>query len=80
MVASHATLPDLNARNPNELKALIVSQHELIVSRDSEIEQPDCFRGISPKNYVPLLDDTPFLHLASGCRLLWFRGLGSLSC
>jgi transposase len=39
MVASRATLPDLEALNPNELKALIVSQHELIVSRDSEIEQ-----------------------------------------
>ena len=39
MVASRATLPDLDALNPNELKALIVSQHELIVSRDSEIEQ-----------------------------------------
>src|SRR5580693_4788358 len=32
-------LPDLEALNPSELKALIVSQHELIVSRDSEIEQ-----------------------------------------
>jgi|HubBroStandDraft_1064217.scaffolds.fasta_scaffold103915_1 hypothetical protein len=31
--------PDLEALNPAELKALIVSQHELIVSRDSEIEQ-----------------------------------------
>src|SRR5580693_1254606 len=39
MVASRATLPDLDALDPNELKALIVSQHELIVSRDSEIEQ-----------------------------------------
>jgi transposase len=38
MVAARATLPDLDALNPNELKALIVSQHELIVSRDSEIE------------------------------------------
>ena len=32
-------LPNLEALNPTELKALIVSQHELIVSRDSEIEQ-----------------------------------------
>ncbi len=32
-------LPNLEALNPAELKALIVSQHELIVSRDSEIEQ-----------------------------------------
>jgi hypothetical protein len=39
MVASRATLPDLDALDPNELKALIVSQHELIVSRDGEIEQ-----------------------------------------
>lgn len=38
MTAARATLPDLDALNPNELKALIVSQHELIVSRDSEIE------------------------------------------
>ena len=30
---------DLNALTPDELKALIVSQHEQIVSRDSEIEQ-----------------------------------------
>jgi transposase len=39
MVAARATLPDLDALNPHELKALIVSQHELIVCRDSEIEQ-----------------------------------------
>jgi len=39
MVASRATLPDLDALDPNELKALIISQHELIVSRDGEIEQ-----------------------------------------
>jgi transposase len=39
MTAARAALPDLDALNPNELKALIVSQHELIVSRDSEIEQ-----------------------------------------
>ena len=39
MAASRATLPNLDALNPNELKALIVSQHELIVSRDSELEQ-----------------------------------------
>jgi transposase len=32
-------LPNLEALNPSELKALIVSQQELIVSRDSEIEQ-----------------------------------------
>jgi transposase len=39
MVASRATLPDLDALNPQELKALIVSQHELIVSRDGELER-----------------------------------------
>jgi RecA/RadA recombinase len=39
MTVARAALPDLDALNPNELKALIVSQHELIVSRDSEIEQ-----------------------------------------
>src|SRR5580700_6065109 len=32
-------LPNLEGLDPVELKALIVSQHELIVSRDSEIEQ-----------------------------------------
>src|ERR1700683_2669316 len=32
-------LPNLEDLNPPELKALIVSQHKLIVSRDSEIEQ-----------------------------------------
>jgi transposase len=39
MTAARATLPDLDALNSHELKALIISQHELIVSRDSEIEQ-----------------------------------------
>jgi transposase len=39
MVASRATLPDLEALDPQELKALIVSQHELIVSRDGELER-----------------------------------------
>src|SRR5258708_11500363 len=39
MAAARATLPDLDELNPNELRALIVSQHERIVSRDSEIEQ-----------------------------------------
>jgi transposase len=32
-------LPNLDELNPTELKALIISQHTLIVSRDSEIEQ-----------------------------------------
>jgi len=39
MTGPRATLPDLDALDPHELKALIISQHELIVSRDSEIEQ-----------------------------------------
>ena len=34
-----ADLPNLDKLSPEELRALIVSQHELIVSRDSEIEQ-----------------------------------------
>src|SRR3984957_17874063 len=39
MSNTNRALPNLEALNPTELKALIVSQHELIVSRDSEIEQ-----------------------------------------
>ena len=39
MTGPRATLPDLDALDPHELKALIISQHELIVSRDNEIEQ-----------------------------------------
>ena len=39
MAASRTTLPNLDELNSTELKALIVSQHELIVSRDSKIEQ-----------------------------------------
>ncbi|MGA2814462.1 MAG: IS66 family transposase [Candidatus Acidiferrum sp.] len=39
MAASRATLPNLDALDAHELKALIVSQHELLASRDSEIEQ-----------------------------------------
>src|SRR5690349_24588258 len=38
-MSERAALPDLNHLNPEELKALIISQHELIASRDSEIEQ-----------------------------------------
>lgn len=34
-----AALPNLDKLTPEALKALIVNQHELIVSRDSEIEQ-----------------------------------------
>jgi transposase len=36
---ANRVLPNLEGLNPTELKALILSQHELIVSRDSEIEQ-----------------------------------------
>jgi len=39
MVASRATLPDLDGLDPNELKALIILQHELIESRDGELER-----------------------------------------
>src|ERR1700740_1967441 len=39
MSNANRILPDLEGLNPTELKALILSQHELIVSRDSEIEQ-----------------------------------------
>src|SRR5208337_3606452 len=38
MAAANHPLPDLDALNPNELKALIFSQREQLVSRDSEIE------------------------------------------
>src|SRR5580658_574679 len=38
MVAAHHTLPDLNQLDPTALKALIVSQHEQLLSRDNEIE------------------------------------------
>ena len=38
-MTERAALPDLDKLNPTELKALIISQHELIASRDSEIEQ-----------------------------------------
>ena len=39
MSNANRVLPNLESLNPSELKALILSQHELIVSRDSEIEQ-----------------------------------------
>src|SRR6204780_1043175 len=39
MSNANRVLPNLEALNPTELKALIVSQHELILSRDDEIEQ-----------------------------------------
>jgi transposase len=38
MAAANHPLPDLDALNPNELKTLIVSQHEQLQSRANEIE------------------------------------------
>jgi transposase len=38
-MSERADLPDLAKLSPEQLRALIVSQHELIVSRDSELEQ-----------------------------------------
>jgi transposase len=38
MVAVHAALPDLNTLNPAALKALIVAQHEQLLSHQNEIE------------------------------------------
>jgi len=38
-MTERAALPDLDKLDPAELKALVISQHELITSRDSEIEQ-----------------------------------------
>ena len=38
-MTERAVLPDLSQLNPQELKALIISQHELLASRDNEIEQ-----------------------------------------
>src|ERR1039458_10281950 len=38
MVAAPATLPDLNALDHAALKALILVQHEKLVSRETEIE------------------------------------------
>src|ERR1700674_2231698 len=38
MVAAPRALPDLNQLDPTALKALILSQHEQLLSRDSEIE------------------------------------------
>ncbi len=38
MVAAHHTLPDLNQLDLTALKALILSQHEQLQSRDTEIE------------------------------------------
>ena len=38
MVAASRALPDLNQLDPTALKALILSQHEQLLSRDNEIE------------------------------------------
>lgn len=38
MAAANPPLPDLDTLNPNELKALIFSQREQLLSRDNEIE------------------------------------------
>src|SRR5580658_4186623 len=38
MVAASRALPDLNQLDPAALKALILSQHEQLLSRDNEIE------------------------------------------
>jgi len=38
MVAAPRVLPDLNQLDPTSLKALILSQHEQLLSRDAEIE------------------------------------------
>jgi transposase len=38
MVAAHRALPDLATLDPNELKALVLTQHEQLLSRDNEIE------------------------------------------
>jgi len=41
MVAANHTLPDLDALNPNELKALIFSQHEQLLSKDEQLVSRD---------------------------------------
>ena len=38
MVVAHTTLPDLSTLDAESLKALILSQHEQLLSRDHEIE------------------------------------------
>src|SRR5437899_11680086 len=39
MVAAHRALPDLHQLDPTALKALILSQHEQLLSCDAEIER-----------------------------------------
>jgi transposase len=40
-MTARATLPDLDALNPNELKALIFSQHEQLLSKDEQLVSRD---------------------------------------
>src|ERR1017187_8401868 len=41
MAAAHHTLPDLDALDPNELKALIFSQHDQLLSKDEQLASGD---------------------------------------
>src|ERR1035438_4195745 len=41
MVAAHHTLPDLDALHPHELKVLILSQHEQLLSKDVQLQSRD---------------------------------------
>jgi transposase len=41
MVAAHHTLPDLDALHPQELKVLILSQHEQLLSKDEQLAWRD---------------------------------------
>ena len=41
MAAAHHTLPDLDALHPSELKALIFSQHEQLLSKDEQLLSRD---------------------------------------
>src|SRR6202049_4296131 len=41
MVAAHHTLPDLDALDPDELKVLILCQHEQLLSKDEQLASRD---------------------------------------
>jgi transposase len=41
MVAAHRTLPDLNQLHPTALKALILAQHEQLLSKDQQLASRD---------------------------------------
>jgi len=41
MATANHRLPDLNALNSNELKALIFSQHEQLLSKDEQLVSRD---------------------------------------